>query len=103
MIDFDAAEEFNETGITLTPVLSGEVFKRLIAYPVVVEMWDKRKAGRVKRAWLKEFDESEREKAGRWYKKFYDWYLIKGQPQKVLIRPATIKFLQRLVNFFGSV
>lgn len=70
---------------------------------VVVEMWDNKSGGRVKRAWLKEFNEEERKKAGTLYKIFYDWYLRKGIPQQKFFFPGTITFIQKLVNFFGCI
>ena len=75
-----------------------------LQYPVVVEMWDKKNGGRVKRAWLQEFPtEAEREKARYWYLKFYGWYLRTGAPQEISVRPSTLKFLERLINFFGTI
>jgi len=72
--------------------------------PIVVEMWDHRLFGRVKRAWLKEFDERERRKAKRWYNHFYQWHLIKGIPDDYVFRSIEdIEFVKRLVNFFAMV
>ena len=71
--------------------------------PVVVEQWDKRLGGRIKRAWLKEFSESERQSATRLYKLFYHWYLVKGLPDRYIFRPKALDLTRRLVHFFGTV
>lgn len=71
--------------------------------PVVVEMWDKRKFGRIKRAWLAEFTEAERKAAAKLYPQFYSWYLVKGLPQHKTFMPGTLNLIRRLVDFFGSV
>ena len=73
-------------------------------FPVVVEGWDKRLGGRVKRAWLKEFPEkADRDKAIRYYKMFHHWYLVKGTPVKRTFLPDQLVFMQRLCNFFGTI
>jgi len=74
-----------------------------LQYPVVVEMWDKAKSGRIRRAFLEEFSPSERQKAAYWYKKFYRWYLVKGTPETAVFKPETLHFVKRLCNFFGTV
>ena len=71
--------------------------------PVVVERWDKKSGGRAKRAWLAEFTEAERQKALYYYRMFYSWYLIKGTPQSHFFKPGQLQFIERLVNFFGTI
>lgn len=84
--------------------MKGEVFLKVVNYPIIVEGWDKRKSGRVKRAWLKEFTQTERNKIARHYAKFYEWYLCTGAPQRVLVFEfETIRLLQRAVHFFATV
>ena len=72
-------------------------------YPIVVQMWDKKNSGRIGRAWRKEFNEQERQKAYFWYRRFYKWYLVRGTPEHHWFLPETIQFIERLVNFFGTV
>lgn len=74
-----------------------------LQYPVVVEMWDKKRFGRIKRAYNNEFNENERRKARDLYSLFYTWYLIKGTPENHVFKPETIAFINRLINFFGTV
>jgi hypothetical protein len=79
-----------------------------LQYPIVVEQWDRIGSvrtgyGRQRRAYLKEFDVNERIKAGRWYRKFYQWYLVAGPPQELKITPQEYVFIQRLVHFFATV
>ena len=70
---------------------------------VVVEGWKHIKYGRVKRAWLKEFTEKERAKAGVMYREFYRWHLVTGIPQHGrAMRLETYEFIKRLCNFFGT-
>lgn len=69
---------------------------------VVVQMWDKKSGGRIRRAWLVEFNEEERKRAAYYYKMFYSWYLVKGTPQSHFFKPGQLQFIERLVNFFGS-
>ena len=74
-----------------------------LQFPVVVEMWDHRTFGRVKRAYLREFPtKSERQRVAYYYKKFYRWYLIKGTPQTAFFKPEQLRFINRVVNFFGT-
>ena len=70
---------------------------------IVVEGWDKRLSGKVKRQWLKEFTEEERSKAGYLYSLFYVWYLVKGIPQEHIFRSPTIPLIHKLVKFFGTI
>lgn len=74
-----------------------------LSTPVVVEMWDKRLEGRVKRAWVKEFSEKERAKAATLYPLFYRWYLVKGLPEDKIFMPNTLDLVRRLVHFFGTI
>jgi hypothetical protein len=87
----------------LQPVFTGDMFKQAVAYPVLVEGWDKKKSGRVKRAWLKEFTEAERTTISSYYKRFYRWHLVTGMPAHVSCRLTTLALLQRAVNFFASI
>ena len=89
--------------VVLAPIISGNLFIRVVNYPVIVEAWDKRKAGRARREYVATFTESQRDTIARYYKKFHDWYLVRGTPQKVMIRPGTIELLQRAVAFFASI
>jgi hypothetical protein len=47
-------------------------------YPVIVEAWDKRLYGRVRKAYFEQFDQKERETIGRYHTKFRRWYLVSG-------------------------
>lgn len=100
--------EFDEAGeesreLVLSPNLSGEFFKRLVPFGVIVEMWDKRNQGRVGRAYRAEFTEGERKLLGTWQAKFYRWHLVSGTPERVSLRPKTLELLRRAVNFFATV
>ncbi len=73
-----------------------------LAYPVIVEGWDHKSYGRMKRAWLSEFTKRERKFAGELYKKFYNWYLRTGAPETCSFKPSTLDLIHRLTNFFYS-
>lgn len=99
--ELDAFE--SQAGLDLLPVFSGEKFREAVNYPIIVEMWDKKKAGRVKRAWEKEFTSGERNKIARYYGKFYKWHLTTGTPKRVALRLNTLQLLRRAVHFFATV
>lgn len=89
--------------LVLQPTFTGEAFLRVVNYPVIVEAWDKRTAGRVRRAYLAEFTEAERATLARYYAKFYRWHLVTGTPRRVMLRLATLHLLQRAAAFFGTI
>jgi len=101
--DFAQLDPNNCAGVELLPVFSGVAFLAAVAYPVLVEMWEKKKSGRVKRAWLATFTEAEREKIGRYHARFHRWHLVTGTPHHVSCRLATLQLLQRAVNFFAGI
>jgi hypothetical protein len=69
---------------------------------IIVECWEYKNYGRVKRAWLKEFTEAERAKAGVLYKTFYNWHMVKGIPSEHRMTINTYEFIKKLVNFFAT-
>lgn len=91
------------TGVSFPLLMSGEKFERLINYKVIVEMWEHKKYGRVKRRWTEEFTETERAKIGRYHTKFFKWALRTGTPTRVLMKAESIQLLVRAVNFFAAV
>lgn len=84
MLSF-SSDEINQTG-----------------YPVIVEAWDKIKSGRVRRAYLSEFSEEERNKLTRLYPKLYRWYLVTGIKDAVMSM-ATYELIVKAANFFGTI
>src|SRR5262249_48622232 len=91
--------------IELLPIFSGEKFRRLTSYPMIVEMWEKKRAGngRITRAWLATFNEKERAILGRWHTKFYRWYLVTGTPRRVMLKPKTLALILCCTEFFGTI
>jgi len=90
-------------GMKLMPVFSGERFRELVQYPVMVETWEKKDFGRLKRRWVQEFTLTERQQLGKWYAKFYHWYFVSGTPKTVALTSInTLNLLQRAVAFFAS-
>ena len=92
-----------EKGLSLFPVFSGEMFRRVICYPLIVEMWHKKDSGRNKRRWLAEFSQTERDKISEYYGRFYKWYLVTGTPRRVALKLQTLQLLERAVSFFGEL
>jgi hypothetical protein len=75
-----------------------------LGFPVMVENWEKRKSGRVKRAWLREFNESERRYLSAMYQLFYRWYLVTGTPGHFTFREmAHFELVRRAINFFATI
>jgi hypothetical protein len=99
----DISLESMTRDVNCRPNFKGEYFAKLIQYPVVVEMWKHKSAGRGKRAYLKEFDEKERRIIGRYHSTFEKWHLVTGTPLRVSCSIKTILFLQRVVNFFATI
>jgi hypothetical protein len=89
-------------GVHLLPVFSGEMFQQSVAYPVIVEAWEKKNGGRHKRRWEATFTQAERNKISRYYCRFYKWYLVSGTPKRISLRLNTLTLLQRAVNFFAE-
>lgn len=71
-------------------------------YPVIVEGWDKRKSGRVRRAYLETFSEEERNSLTRIYPKLYRWYLVTGVEEGVL-SCKTYELIKKAANFFATI
>ena len=79
-----------------------------LQYPIIVERWDKVVGmgcgGRERKAYHKKFTEKERKLISYYHKLFYNWYLIKGTPQKHQFKSITnINLIQQAVNFFATV
>lgn len=99
--------------VTLIPKWSGEAFRAMVQYEVIVEMWDKVKFGRVKRAFEAQFTEEERELIAKWQNRFRTWYLGAhdrssyrdhgGCPQQIECSFPTLAVLQRAGVFFGAI
>jgi hypothetical protein len=101
--DFNLMDGFENKPMKLLPVMTGEQFQKIVCYPIIVEAWDKKKDGRRKRQWLKDFSKYERKKIGSYYGRFYKWYLVSGTPKHVACKLDTIELLQRAVGFFASI
>lgn len=84
--------------------ITGEAFRRVVDYPVVVELWDKKKeSGRCRRAWEAAFTQAERNTISRYYARFYRWHLVSGTPKHVVCRWRTLLLLHRAVRFFATL
>jgi hypothetical protein len=90
-------------GVKLLPVFSGDKFKEIVNYPIIVESWDKKKSGRVKKLWLQQFSDAERKKISGYHARFYRWYLVTGTPERVSVNLTTIELLKKAVHFFATI
>lgn len=88
--------------VQLRLTMTADAFEEQVAYKVIVEMWSKRSYGKVRKAWLSQFDRKEREVIGRYQALFYKWYLVTGAPGHVVVHVKTLKLLIRAANFFGG-
>lgn len=89
--------------IQLLAVFSGDEFLRQVQYPILVEAWRKKEAGRVKRGWQTTFTEAERKTISSYYARFYKWHLVSGTPANVSCQLKTLQLLQRAVQFFAEI
>lgn len=99
----DSIGSESNRAVSIVIDMRGEEFRKRYAYPVIVEMWDKKGFGRVQRAWLKEFTAAERKKIASWHTKFRKWHLQTGTPARVHMTGDTFELLQRALNFFGTI
>lgn len=88
--------------LRLQPVVSGVFFSQIIQYQIIVENWEKRLKGRVRREYEQQFTQTERNRLQKWYVKLHRWHLISGVPDTVLLKTSTITLLQKAVHFFAT-
>lgn len=101
--EFAELDKAKDKAFSLRPVFSGEQFKALVNYPVIVEMWQKGKSGAARRAYGAVFTEKERDVIAAYHARFYRWHVVTGTPHKVCCYLSTLRLLQRAVAFFGSL
>lgn len=101
--EYAELDEPMHTGFSLRPVFGGEQFKALVNYPVMVEMWEKVKNGRNRRAYHALFTPAERKVIAGYRTRFYRWHVVTGTPRRVCCYLSTITLLQRAVAFFGGL
>ncbi len=71
---------------------------------VIVEMYDKKEYGRVKREYINQFTEAERKVMSAWYPKIYAWFMRSGFPRGgVRMSIQTYHTLCRFAHFFATV
>lgn len=58
---------------------------------------------RRKRRWISEFTERERNSASKLFQQSHDWYLVKGVPETVKMKPETFDLWQKIGAFCGSL
>lgn len=92
-----------EPPVRLKTQFSGEFFQSQVAYPVILEGWDRKDHGRVKRAYEMEFNKEERKQLDKYYPTLYRWYFVQGTPRTVEITLHDLDLLKRAANFFGTI
>lgn len=88
--------------LVLRTILSHDLFRKQVCYGVIVECWEHKKAGRVRRLWNEQFTQAEQKLVSKYHTTFRDWVLGKGPPARVAVELKTIELLQRAVNFFAT-
>lgn len=73
-----------------------------LQYPIIVERWDKKNDGKLKRLFKQEFTTKERQKLYELQKLFHNWYLVKGTPKMKQFNPNTVDLIKRAVHFFAT-
>ncbi len=58
---------------------------------------------RRKREWQKQFTDAERDKCSKLFAQAYQWYLVKGVPDSVVMSPGTLALWQKLGAFCASI
>lgn len=89
------------TDVKIITLFGENKLKRLA---VIVEMYDKKEYGRVRREYLKSFTEAERKVMSSWYLKIYAWFMRSGVPRGgVRMSFQTYHTLCRFADFFATV
>ena len=70
---------------------------------VLVECWDHKRYGRVKRAYLKEFNDSERARLGKLHTRAWVWVMRRGVPDRVVLSAGNYNLLVRAASFFATI
>ena len=88
-------------GVKVITLIGPDLLKRLAVIP---EQYDKKNYGRVKRAFLEQFNEHERKVLSTWYPRLYSWEYKKGYPYDgVRMAVGTYVKLVRFANFFATI
>lgn len=99
-VDFEDSAHLDDGGeVKIMAMFSGRHLQRYSG--VIVEMWDRRKHGRQRRAFLTEFDDKERAALGRWYRKMYGWHMRTGHPQRVQMSMKSHDLIVRCANLMS--
>lgn len=96
--NFDVSD--SDRPVRLITQFRGDTIARYTG--VLVECWHHKNYGRVKRAYLAEFDEQERAKLAKLYTKSYAWVMRSGHPDYISMKFETYNLLIRAANFFAS-
>ncbi len=85
--------------------LSQEEVHREIPYAVICETrygsrWD---TSRRRRRWTAEFTEAERRAASELFPKAHNYYVGRGVPERVKMKPGTLRLWQKLGDFCASI
>ena len=86
-------------------VLSQDEVHRKIPYAVICETrygsrWD---TSRRRRRWTTEFTEAERKAAAELFPRAHNYYVGKGVPNEVRMKPETLYLWQKLGDFCASL
>jgi hypothetical protein len=103
---FVQLDEDAERPCVLMPTFTGDKFRELVQFGIIVERWAKAvgpgSGGKIRREWLKQFTEAERKLIGYYQQMFARWHLATGTPRKIQMNLKTLQLLQRAVHFFAT-
>lgn len=69
---------------------------------MLVHSWHHKNYGRVKRAWLAEFTDTERAALGRLHTRSWNWIMRRGTPDRVIMSGRNYALLVRAAAFFAT-
>lgn len=85
----------------LVTVFGRDALKQL---SVIAWGYEKKKYGRVRREWNKQFTDAEKATVSRWYLRIYAWEFRTGHPENgVRMNLTTYETLLKAANFFGDI
>ena len=69
---------------------------------VLVECWHHKEYGRVKRAYVAEFTDTERVALGKIHTRAWNWIMRRGTPDRVIMSCRNYTLLVRAASFFAT-
>lgn len=86
-------------------MLSRDDIQKEIPYGIVCETRESSRweTGRRKRLWNEMFNDKEKEACTRLFRNAKTWYLVKGVPEKLALKPSTLLLWKKLGDFCAAI